>query len=152
MKTLIQKVKEASVKIDGQTVSRIGPGVLVFLGITHGDGEKEADALAKKIANLRLFKGESEKSVFDKSVLETSGEVLVVSQFTLYGSCKKGRRPDFTDAACPEIAEPLYKYFVERLQGLGARVATGQFGAYMHVSLVNDGPVTLMLEAENDKS
>ena len=145
MKTLIQRVLKASVKVDGQTIGEIGPGILILLGITNGDSEKQADFLSNKIANLRIFKG-SGTSEFDESVLEQKKEILVVSQFTLYGSCNKGRRPDFNDAARPEVAEPIYEMFVKKIEALGIQTARGKFGADMQVELVNDGPVTFLIE------
>ena len=145
MKALIQRVSGASVRVDGEVIGQIGAGLVVLLGIRHEDSEKDAEYLVQKIVNLRLFP--SEKSGFDTSVLEEENEVLVVSQFTLYGSCKKGRRPDFGEAARPEQAEDLYNSFVEKMRETGLHVATGQFGAEMKVELVNDGPVTLMIES-----
>jgi len=147
MKALIQRTTGASVKVDGQEIGAIGPGLVVFLGITHEDSEKDVDFLVNKIVNLRLFPGDG-SSEFDKSVLEEEKEVLVVSQFTLYGGCNKGRRPDFNDAARPEQAEPLYDKFVERMIETGITVATGQFKASMKIELINDGPVTLIIESK----
>lgn len=144
MRTLIQRVNEAKVTVDQETVGEIGKGLLIFLGITHADTEKEADYLVNKIANLRLFPKESH---FDQSPLEIKGEVLVVSQFTLYGSTKKGRRPDFNDSAPQNISKPLYEYFVKKMSETGLKTATGQFGAEMKVSLVNNGPATFLLES-----
>lgn len=131
--------------MEGEVAGEIGPGLVVLLGITHEDTEKDADFLAQKIVNLRIFPGESGE--FDTSALEGKKEILVVSQFTLYGSCKKGRRPDFNDAAKPAQAEKLYKFFVQQIRKTGLTVATGRFQAYMQVDLNNDGPVTLMLES-----
>lgn len=145
MKALIQRVTEAGVSVDGKRVGSIGPGLLVFLGIAEGDGEKEADFLVDKIVKLRIFPGE--KGHFDESLLEQKKEVLVVSQFTLYGSVKKGRRPDFSQAAKPEAAERLYKYFVQKMRETGLQVETGKFQAMMDVHLINDGPVTFLLES-----
>lgn len=147
MKALIQRSKGAKVTVEDQVVGEIGPGLVVLLGVTHEDTEKDADYLVQKIVNLRIFP--SEGGEFDTSALEGKREVLVVSQFTLYGSCKKGRRPDFNDAAGPEQAEELYKIFVQKMRETGLRVATGQFQAYMQVDLNNDGPVTLMLESKS---
>lgn len=126
-------------------VGQISEGLVVLLGVTHEDTEKEATYLAQKIVNLRIFQGEGGE--FDRSALEEQKEILVVSQFTLYGSTKKGRRPDFNDAAKPGPAEKLYKFFVQQIRETGLTVATGKFQAYMQVELVNDGPVTLMLES-----
>jgi D-tyrosyl-tRNA(Tyr) deacylase len=148
MKALIQRSTGASVTVDGQEIGAIGPGLVVLLGVTNEDSEKDIDFLVNKIVNLRLFKGDG-ASEFDRSVLEEQKEVLVVSQFTLYGSCNKGRRPDFNEAARPEISEPLYDKFVEKMIETGLTVATGQFGADMKVALTNDGPVTLMIESKS---
>ena len=147
MKALIQRSKGAKVSVDGKTIGEIGEGIVVLLGITHEDTEKEADYLVQKIANLRVFPGESGE--FDTSALEGKKEILIVSQFTLYGSCKKGRRPDFNEAAAPEQADILYKIFVQKMRETGLKVATGQFQATMQVDLNNDGPVTLMLESKS---
>ena len=145
MKVLIQRVKEAAVRVDDQVVGEIGPGLLVFLGVHSEDTEKEVDYLVNKVVNMRLFPGE--KSDFDQSVLEEQKSILAVSQFTLYASCKKGRRPDFGEAAKPEQARKLYDLFVEKLKETGLTIATGQFQTHMEVSLVNDGPVTIMVES-----
>lgn len=147
MKTLIQRVKEAKVLVDNETVGEIGNGLLVFLGITHDDTEKDIDYLVEKLVNLRIFKDEDRH--FEKSLLDTRGEVLVISQFTLYGNAKNGRRPDFAQAAKPDIAEKLYDRFVEKFRETGLKVETGKFGAMMEISLVNDGPVTLMIESKS---
>lgn len=138
MRAVVQRVKKASVYIDNKETARINPGLVVFIGITHTDTQKTADFMADKIANLRIFD--------DKSGLDIGAEFLVVSQFTLYGDCRKGRRPSYTDAAPAEKAVPLYEYFVEKLRGYGVKVETGQFQAKMLVSLENDGPVTLIVE------
>ena len=140
MRALVQRVSEASVTVDGERVSSIGPGLLVLLGVTHGDGPDEADRMARKLLALRIF--EDADGTMNLSVGDAGGEVLCVSQFTLYGDTRKGNRPSFVDAAPPEEAEPLYERVRE---ALGAR--GGVFGARMEVSLVNDGPVTLLLEA-----
>lgn len=145
MKALIQRVTKASVKVDGEIIGEIKKGLLVLLGLTDTDTEKEVSYLVEKIANLRVFKGD--KSGFDISLLDIQGDLLVVSQFTLYGSTKKGRRPDFNAAARPEMAETLYDLFIDKMRKTGLNVATGQFGADMQVELVNDGPVTLMIES-----
>ena len=144
MRILVQRVKEAQVTVAGQTVGKIGKGLLLFVGITHTDGEGEALFLAEKVAHLRIFADEGGK--MNRSLLEEGGEVLSVSQFTLYGDARKGRRPNFTAAAPPEKAEALYQTFNAALRGLGLKVETGRFGAAMEVALINDGPVTLMLE------
>lgn len=146
MKALIQKVSEARVKVNGNVEGEIGEGLLIFLGITHGDEEKDAEYLCDKICNLRLF-GEDEKC-FEKSLLDVGKEILVISQFTLYASCNKGRRPDFTDAARPEVAVPLYTDFIEKLKKKGVKVESGKFGAMMSVELINEGPVTIILNSK----
>lgn len=144
MRAVIQRVSTASVAIGGEKVSAIGTGLLILLGVTHGDTEAEADYLAGKCAGLRIFRDEEDK--MNLSVEQVGGQVLVVSQFTLYGDCRKGKRPAFVAAATPEIAVPLYERFVDRLRKNGLTVKTGQFGADMQVSLVNDGPVTILLD------
>ncbi len=146
MRAVIQRVRRAQVVIDGRAVGQIGPGLVVFLGVGKGDRVEDIDWMVEKIAHLRVFeKGEGR---MDRSVLETGGEALVVSQFTLYGDVRKGRRPDFTAAAGPGEAEPLYHRFVENLRGLGVPVQCGIFGARMLVELENDGPVTILIERE----
>jgi len=147
MRAVIQRVSSASVKVDGKTVGAIERGFLVLVGVTHGDTRAEADWLARKIAGLRIFEDEAGK--MNLGLADIGGAVLVVSQFTLYGDARKGRRPDFLQAARPEQAEPLITYFVEQLHSLGVTVATGQFHAHMQVALVNDGPVTLWLDTED---
>ena len=144
MRAVIQRVSQASVSVDTRVVGAIERGFLVFVGVTHGDTRVEADWLARKIAGLRLFEDEAGK--MNLGLTDIGGAVLVVSQFTLYGDARKGRRPDFLQAARPEQAEPLITYFVDQLRSLGLIVATGQFRATMQVSLVNDGPVTLWLD------
>ena len=146
MRALIQRVQEANVKVDAETVGEIGPGILVFLGVKKGDDEAAVDFLVDKIINLRIFPNEEGK--FDKSVKDINGSLLVVSQFTLYGNCQKGRRPDFLEAASPDLANSMYEKFVEKLKTENLTVQTGVFQAKMDVSLVNDGPVTLMLESK----
>ena len=145
MKVLIQRVTQASVTVDGKTVGKIGPGLLVFLGIRAGDEEKDIDYIVNKIAHLRLF--ESEKSGFDRSVLDEKKPVLLVSQFTLYASCKKGRRPDFGEAAKSDHAREVYEKCLEKIQEIGLNTASGTFQAHMKVELINDGPVTIMVES-----
>ena len=144
MRAVVQRVSEASVTVDGRTVGAIGRGFLVLLGVTHVDGEAEAVWLARKIAGLRIFEDEAGK--FNRSLADVDGAVLVVSQFTLYGDTRKGRRPSFTEAARPEHAEPLCDLFVDLLRAEGVAVETGIFGAMMAVHLVNVGPVTLLLD------
>jgi D-tyrosyl-tRNA(Tyr) deacylase len=144
MRALTQRVSKASVTVDGQTISSIGKGLLILLGVGHGDGEEQAKFLAEKIANLRIFEDEQGKT--NLSVLDVKGEAIVVSQFTLYANMQKGRRPSFIDAALPEVAEPLVNRFAELLHGHGVPTQTGQFGAHMEVEIHNDGPVTIWLE------
>ena len=146
MRALVQRVKEASVTIDGGIVGQIGKGMLILLGVKNGDTKAEAEFLADKCLGLRIFTDSEGK--MNLSSEDVGGEFLVVSQFTLYGNAQKGKRPSYIDAAPPEISEPLYEYFVERLKSCGRKVGTGRFGADMQVSLVNDGPVTLMIEKE----
>ena len=146
MRALIQRVSSAAVSVDGAEIGRIGKGLLILLGVKTGDTTAEADFLAEKCVNLRIFEDAGEK--MNLSLADVGGEILVVSQFTLYGDARRGRRPSFTMAAPPTQSEPLYDYFVERLRAAGLRVATGRFGAVMAVSLVNDGPVTLLLEKD----
>lgn len=144
MRVVAQRVSQASVEADGETIARIGRGLLLLAGIGRGDGEAQMRWMAQKVATLRLFPDEEGR--FDRSVTEVGGEVLAVSQFTLYGDCRKGRRPSFTDAAPPESAEPLFAAFVAALRETGLPVSTGRFGAHMHVMLANDGPVTVVLD------
>ena len=144
MRALVQRVTQARVEIDGETVGAIGPGVCVLVGVTHGDGDAQARALADKIWHLRVMADGD--GVMNLSIADTTCEVLVVSQFTLYADTSRGRRPSWVDAARPEQAAPLVDAVADRLRDLGATVATGRFGADMQVALVNDGPVTVMLE------
>jgi D-aminoacyl-tRNA deacylase len=144
MRALLQRVSRASVTVEGQTISSIGKGLLILLGVSHGDGEEQAKYLAEKIANLRVFEDEQGKT--NLSVQDVKGEALVVSQFTLYADTRKGRRPSFIDAALPEVAEPLVSRFVELLRGHGIPTQTGKFGAHMEVEIHNHGPVTIWLE------
>ncbi len=144
MRALIQRVSRADVTVGGRVVGRIDRGFLVLLGVTHGDGRAEAEWLASKIAGLRVFDDEAGK--MNLSLADIGGELLVVSQFTLYGDARRGRRPSFTDAAAPEHAEPLVDYFVNCLREMGFTVACGVFGAHMDVSIHNDGPVTMLIE------
>ncbi len=146
MRAVIQRVKESSVSVGGEIAGKIGPGVMVLLGVAESDEHKDADYLADKIAHLRIFADENGK--MNRSLLDTRGGMLVVSQFTLYGDCRKGRRPSFVHAAGPEKAESLYEYFVGKAGKLGVPVETGVFRAMMDVHLINDGPVTLILESK----
>jgi D-tyrosyl-tRNA(Tyr) deacylase len=145
MRAVVQRVSSASVSVAGREAGRIGPGLLVLLGVGHGDGEKDADYLADKVVNLRIFADDAGQ--MNRSVLDTAGGVLVVSQFTLYGDCRRGRRPGYSDAAPPEEANRLYEYFTGRVRASGLEVATGVFRADMDVQLVNQGPVTLLLDS-----
>jgi D-tyrosyl-tRNA(Tyr) deacylase len=144
MRVLLQRVSRAEVRIDGEVVGRVGRGFCLLVGFTHGDGADQVDWMADKVIGLRLF-GDDEGKM-NLALEDVGGALLVVSQFTLYGDARKGRRPSFIDAARPEEAEGLYELFVERLRSRGVKVETGRFGAMMDVDLVNDGPVTLWLE------
>ncbi|HEV7525807.1 MAG TPA: D-aminoacyl-tRNA deacylase [Acidimicrobiia bacterium] len=144
MRALVQRVTEARVSVDGEIVGEIGPGLCVLVGVTHTDAEPDAAKLATKVANLRIF--DDDAGAMNRSVLDTGGAALVVSQFTLYGDTAHGRRPSWVAAARPEQAEPLIGAFVDELAAAGVSVATGRFRADMQVSLVNDGPVTVMIE------
>lgn len=146
MRGLVQRVERAGVTVDGEVVGRIGVGLCVLVGVTHTDGAAEARALAAKVWHLRVFEGADGR--MDRPVAHVGGEVLVVSQFTLYGDTRRGRRPSWVSAAAPEQAEPLIGTVVSELRALGATVATGRFGADMAVELVNDGPVTLLVEVD----
>jgi D-tyrosyl-tRNA(Tyr) deacylase len=144
VRIVLQRVRSASVAVGGEKVSEIGPGLLLLVGVAGGDGEAEADWLAKKVSGLRVISDDEGK--MNRSVVESGGEVLAVSQFTLLGDARKGRRPSFIGAAPPDIAEPLFDLFCEKLREAGVRaVETGRFGAMMDVALVNDGPVTIVL-------
>lgn len=144
MKVVLQRSKEASVKVNGEVVGSIPNGVVLLVGVTHEDTKEAASFLAEKVANLRIF--EDDQGKMNQSLLDQGGQVLSISQFTLYGDTRKGRRPNFMEAAKPDVAEPLYDFFNDELRRHGLTVATGMFGEMMDVSLVNDGPVTLILE------
>jgi D-aminoacyl-tRNA deacylase len=144
MRALLQRVSKASVTVEQQTISAIGNGLLILVGVGHGDGEEQAKFLADKIANLRVFEDEQGKT--NLSILDVKGEAIVVSQFTLYADTRKGRRPSFTGAALPDLAEPLVNRFIELLRGYGVPTQTGKFGAHMEVEIHNNGPVTIWLE------
>ena len=146
MKAVIQRVTRASVTVEGERISSIGNGLLILLGVAEGDTRRDAEVLADKIANLRIFSDSEDK--MNLSLLTVEGEALAVSQFTLCASCVKGRRPDFFGAAKPDTAKELYEYFCERIKVAGVRsVATGEFGADMKVELLNDGPVTIIIDS-----
>ncbi len=145
MRAVVQRVTESSVTVEGQVVGAIGPGLLVLLGVAQDDTGQDADYLAEKIVQLRIFEDEAGK--MNRSLLESGGALLVVSQFTLLGDCRKGRRPSFASAAPPETAETLYQRFAAQVRAKGVTVATGQFRAMMKVALINDGPVTLIVES-----
>ena len=145
MRALLQRVSKAGVRVDGEEIAAIGPGLLIFLGVAVGDGRAEADWLADKAAGLRIFSDQAGK--MNLSLAEAGGEALVVSQFTLYGDCRRGRRPGFEQTAPPALANELYEYFMARLKDKGLAVSCGRFAAHMEVGLVNDGPVTFILES-----
>jgi D-tyrosyl-tRNA(Tyr) deacylase len=149
VRAVVQRVREASVKADGEVVAAIGLGAVVLLGVASADTAAEADRLAGKVARLRIFVNDDGR--LDRSLLDVGGEALVVSQFTLIADTRKGNRPSFTDAAGPDVAEPLYEGFCAALVEEGVRVARGVFGARMQVSLVNDGPVTIVLDASGEE-
>ncbi|HUU81090.1 MAG TPA: D-aminoacyl-tRNA deacylase [Acidobacteriota bacterium] len=146
MRAVVQRVKESRVEVKGETVGAIGPGLLILLGVGEDDSEKDCDYLANKVANLRIFP--DTKGFMNLSLMEIEGAALVVSQFTLWGDCRKGRRPSFVGAASPDRARELYEHFIKLLKEKGLHVATGQFQEMMDVHLINDGPVTLMLDSE----
>ncbi|MBO4513457.1 MAG: D-tyrosyl-tRNA(Tyr) deacylase [Victivallales bacterium] len=149
MRVLLQRIKHASVEIDGEVVGKAGAGLLLFLGVGNGDTKAEADFLVEKCVGLRIF--EDAEGKMNLSLADVGGEILLISQFTLYADARKGRRPSYTDAAPPPVSEPLYEYFAQRLRDAGVHVETGRFGADMKVSLLNDGPVTIMLEKEHER-
>ena len=144
MRLVVQRVKNASVKVDGEIIGKIKQGFMVLLGVTHTDTKENADYLVDKLLKLRVFEDENDKMNYDIS--KVNGELLIISQFTLYADTNHGNRPSFIDAARPEVAEPLYNYFCEECRKKNAHVETGKFGADMKVELLNDGPVTIILE------
>jgi D-aminoacyl-tRNA deacylase len=146
MRAVVQRVKRARVEVSGRVVGDVGHGLLVFLGVGHEDTEKQGEFLANKIAQLRIFS--DDQGLMNRSVIEVEGGVLVVSQFTLWGDCQKGRRPSFIRAAPPDKARALYEHFIRHLRGMGLAAAAGEFQEMMDVHLVNDGPVTLLLDTE----
>jgi D-aminoacyl-tRNA deacylase len=145
MRSVVQRVRRARVLVDKEVVGAIGPGMVVLVGIHSDDGEKEVQWMTDKVVNLRIF--EDDQGLMNRSVLDVRQEILIVSQFTLYGDCRKGRRPGYSTAARPEIAQPLYNSFVRMVQQKGLTTATGRFQAMMEVELTNDGPVTLLLDS-----
>lgn len=149
MRVVVQRVKSSSVNIDGKIVGEISRGLNLLVGITATDTEAELDWMTRKCLDLRLFPDESTERPWSKSVMDIQGEILVISQFTLYGDCRKGRRPSFSNSAALDFAEPLYNLFVSKLKQSNLNIATGEFGAMMEVAIANDGPVTLILEKEN---
>jgi D-tyrosyl-tRNA(Tyr) deacylase len=144
MRVVLQRVQSGRVSVDGKPIAECGPGMVILLGVAHEDSEEQARWLVEKIATLRIFEDEGGK--LNRSLLETGGSAIVVSQFTLYADARKGRRPSFTDAALPEKARPLVEYFAELLRQQGIPTQTGEFGAHMLVEIANDGPVTILLE------
>ena len=148
MRVVIQRVKSSYVTVNGEIIGKIGRGLNLLVGISPNDTDTEIEWMTRKCLDLRLFPGDTDSTKWEKSVTDIQGELLVVSQFTLYGDCRKGRRPSFSNSAAPDIAEKIYDRFVERLKKSGLYVATGQFGAMMGVNIENDGPVTLLLEKD----
>ena len=148
MRAVVQRVSSSKVTVDGELTGKIDKGLLVLLGVTHEDTSKDVDYIIDKVLNLRIFEDENEK--MNLSLKDVEGELLVVSQFTLYGDCRKGRRPSFSSAARPEVATKLYEEFIEKARKEGIVTQTGMFGAHMMVDLTNDGPVTILLESNRD--
>ena len=148
MRAVVQKVSASKVTVDEEVVGQINQGLMVLLGVTHDDTSKDVDYMVDKITNLRIF--EDEEGKMNLSLKDVGGEVLAVSQFTLYGDARRGRRPSFSDAARPEVANPLYEEFVQKVKNQGINVGTGKFGAHMMVDLTNDGPVTILLESRKE--
>lgn len=149
MRALVQRILKSNLEIDGQEYSKIGKGLIVFLGVTHNDTVKEAQVLAEKISKLRIFEDENEK--MNLSVMDVGGELHIISQFTLYADCHHGNRPSFINAARPDMADELYEKFIEYCTDLNLKVSTGVFGADMKINYINDGPVTIMLECVDGK-
>jgi len=147
MKVVVQRVSEASVSVDGKIVGKIGPGLMLLIGIAAGDMDEDVDFVATKCVNLRIFQDEDRK--MNRSLLDTNGAILAISQFTLLGNTQKGRRPSFIGAATPEKGQKLYELFVEKLKSFNIRVESGVFGAMMDVELINQGPVTLIVESKS---
>ncbi len=148
MRAVVQRVLRSSVSVDGETVGEIGPGLCVLLGVGENDTEKNAEWLAEKLVNLRIF--EDKEGKMNVSLLESGGEALIVSQFTLYGDCRKGRRPSFIEAAGPDKGRQLYEYFLKQVQSHNVKTANGVFQAHMKVEILNDGPVTLILDTDKE--
>ena len=148
MRAVVQRVSSSKVTVDEEVVGKVNKGLLVLLGVTHDDTSKDVDYIVDKVTNLRIFEDENDK--MNLSLKDIDGEILAVSQFTLYGDCRRGRRPSFSDAARPDVANPLYEEFVQKVRGLGINVSTGKFGAHMMVDLTNDGPVTILLESRKE--
>lgn len=148
MRAVVQRVSSSKVTVDEEVVGKVNKGLLVLLGVTHDDTSKDVDYIVDKVTNLRIFEDENDK--MNLSLKDIDGEILAVSQFTLYGDCRRGRRPSFSDAARPDVANPLYEEFVQKVRDLGINVGTGKFGAHMMVDLTNDGPVTILLESRKE--
>ncbi|MBC6695626.1 D-tyrosyl-tRNA(Tyr) deacylase [Terrisporobacter mayombei] len=148
MRAVVQRVSSSKVTVDEEVVGKVNNGLLVLLGVTHDDTSKDVDYMVDKVTNLRIFEDENDK--MNLSLKDIDGEILAVSQFTLYGDCRRGRRPSFSDAARPDVANPLYEEFVQKVRDLGINVGTGKFGAHMMVDLTNDGPVTILLESRKE--
>ncbi|MEJ8554879.1 D-aminoacyl-tRNA deacylase [Tepidibacter sp. Z1-5] len=148
MRAVVQRVSNSSVTVDQNVVGKIDKGIMVLLGVNNDDNSKDVEYLVDKIVNLRIFEDENEK--MNLSLLDIKGDLLVVSQFTLYGDCRKGRRPNFTDAAKPDTAIPLYEEFIDKAKKYGIKVETGKFGAHMNVDIMNDGPVTLLIDSKKN--
>lgn len=151
MRIVIERVKSSSVTVDGEVIGKIGRGLNLLVGISPTDTEAELDWMTRKCLELRLFPDEVEGKGWQKSVMDIQGEILVISQFTLYGDCRKGRRPSFSNSASPDIAEKLYDRFIDKLKQSGLHIATGKFGTMMQVNIDNDGPVTLILDKEGNR-